>query len=339
MNRLAALRAGREQRISTPVTALFWRICLLNGVIFTLGTLVLAFSPATVSARLRLTEVPVLVIGLAVILTANAVALRTSLAPLNELVASMRRVDPPRRAARVDRPASGDFHQLIETFNAMLDRLESERSVAGGTALAAQEGERRRIARELHDEIGQSLTVALLRLKRVVDRAPTGLREEVEAAQETVRGCLDEVRGIASRLRPDVLEDLGLPSAITALCHEFTRSAGISVRREVDPALSRLDPDIELVCYRVAQESLTNVLRHAGADDVTLVIEPREDCVILQVTDNGRGGAVEDGAGIRGMRERAMLIDATLTITSPASGGTAVELVIPVAARREEVPA
>ncbi|MFC9659064.1 histidine kinase [Nocardia sp. NPDC127606] len=338
MNRLAALRAGRSRRIRTPVTALFWRICLLNGVIFTLGTLVLAFSPATVSARLRLTEVPVLVIGLAVILTANAVALRTSLAPLDELVASMRRVDPPRRAVRLERGASGDFHQLIETFNAMLDRLEAERSVAGGTALAAQEGERRRIARELHDEIGQSLTVALLRLKRVVDRAPADLREEVEQAQETVRGCLDEVRGIAARLRPDVLEELGLHSAITALCHEFGRTAGISVRREVDPAISRLDPDIELVCYRVAQESLTNVLRHADADEVTLLIAPRADTVLLRVSDNGRGGAVEDGAGIRGMRERAMLIDATLTITSPAAGGTAVELIVPVAAR-EGVPA
>lgn len=197
---------GRMNRLAarTPVTALFWRVCLLNGVVFTLGTLVLAFSPATVSARVRLTEVPVLVIGLTVILTANAIALRTSFAPLDELVASMRRVDPPHRAVRLDRRASGDFHHLIETFNAMLDRLEAERSVAGATALAAQEGERQRIARELHDEIGQSLTVALLRLKRVLDRAPAGLREEVEEveeAQETVRGCLDEVRGIAARLR------------------------------------------------------------------------------------------------------------------------------------------
>lgn len=323
---------GRMNRLAarTPVTALFWRVCLLNGVVFTLGTLVLALSPATVSARVRLTEVPVLVIGLAVILTANAIALRTSFAPLDELVASMRRVDPPNRAARLDRRASGDFHHLIETFNAMLDRLEAERSVAGATALAAQEGERQRIARELHDEIGQSLTVALLRLKRVLDRAPAGLREEVEEAQETVRGCLDEVRGIAARLRPDVLEDLGLHSAINALCHEFTRTAGIPVHRRLDPDIDRLDPNVELVCYRIVQESLTNVLRHAGADEVHLELTPRADTVILRVSDNGRGGVLENGTGIRGMRERAMLIDATLTITSPIAGGTAVELAIPV---------
>ncbi len=328
MKRLARVRAEREQR--TPVTALFWRICLLNGVVFTLGTLILALSPATVSARLRLTEVPVLVIGLAVILTANALALRTSLAPLDELVTAMRRVDPPRRAVRFDRRASGDFHRLIETFNAMLDRLEAERSAAGATALAAQEGERQRIARELHDEIGQSLTVALLRLKRVVDRAPEELRDEVTDAQETVRGCLDEVRGIASRLRPDVLDDLGLHSAVTALCHEFTRSAGISVHREVDPSISRLDPAVELVCYRIAQESLTNVLRHSGADQVSLRLAGHDDSVVLRVHDNGCGGVVTEGAGIRGMRERAMLVDATLTITASDDAGTTVELVVPV---------
>ncbi|WP_157101907.1 sensor histidine kinase [Nocardia caishijiensis] len=334
MKPLAGMGAGRVRR--TPVTALFWRICLLNGVVFTLGTLILALSPATVSARLRLTEVPVLVIGLAVILTANAVALRTSLAPLDELVGAMRRVDPPRRAARFDRRASGDFHRLIETFNAMLDRLETERSAAGAMALAAQEGERQRIARELHDEIGQSLTVALLRLKRVVDRAPEGLRDEVADARETVRGCLEEVRGIASRLRPDVLDDLGLHSAVTALCHEFTRSAGISVHREVDPSISRLDPDVELVCYRIAQESLTNVLRHAGASEVSLRLVDRGDTVVLRVRDDGRGGVATEGAGIRGMRERAMLVDATLTITSPETGGTTVELVVP-ARRRARV--
>lgn len=329
---------GRMNRPAarTPVTALFWRVCLLNGVVFTLGTLVLALSPATVSARVRLTEVPVLLIGLAVILTANALALRTSFAPLDELVASMRRVDPPHRAARLDRRDSGDFHHLIETFNAMLDRLEAERSVAGATALAAQEGERRRIARELHDEIGQSLTVALLRLKRVLDRAPTELRAEVEEAQETVRGCLDEVRGIAARLRPDVLEDLGLHSAINALCHEFTRTAAVPVHRHLDPDISRLDPNVELVCYRIAQESLTNVLRHAGADEVHLLLAPRGGAVILRVSDNGRGGVAMDGAGIRGMRERALLIDAALTIDSPVAGGTAVELAIPV--RRNGAP-
>ncbi len=116
----------------TPADALFRRIFLINGLVFTLGTLVLALSPATVSSRVRLTEVPVLVVGLAVILAANAFLLRTSLAPLDELIASMRRVDPLRRSGRVDGRGNGDLSHLIDSFNAMVDRLETERAGGGG---------------------------------------------------------------------------------------------------------------------------------------------------------------------------------------------------------------
>lgn len=313
----------------TPADALFRRIFLINGLVFTLGTLVLAVSPATVSSRVRLTEIPVLAVGLAVILAANAFLLRSSLAPLDQLIVSMRRVDPLRRSGRLDERGNGDLARVIDSFNAMVDRLESERAAASASALAAQEGERRRIARELHDEIGQSLTVALLSMKRAADRAPADVVDVLHGAQETVRACLDEVRGIARRLRPDVLDDLGLSSALSALCSEFSSTAGISVTRDVDRKLPRLDPDIELVCYRVAQESLTNIARHAGAHRVGLSLRVRGDSLVLRVGDDGRGGVAEDGAGIRGMRERALLVNATLTIESPPGRGTEVCLCIP----------
>ena len=218
MNRRASMVDRFRQRARTPAAGLFRRVFVINGLVFTLGTLVLALSPATVSARIRVTEIPVLVVGLAVILAANALLLRSSLAPLDQLAESMRRVDPPRRSDRIDDRRNGDLHHLIASFNAMLDRLETERTTASASALAGQEGERQRIARELHDEIGQSLTVALLVLKRVVDRAPADLRADLHDTQETVRASLDEVRGIARRLRPDTLEDLGLHSALNALC-------------------------------------------------------------------------------------------------------------------------
>ena len=320
-------------RARTPAAALFRRVFFINGLIFTLGTLILALSPATVSARIKLTEIPVLVVGLAVMLTANALLLRSSLAPLDRLAASMRRVDPPRRSDRVDDRGNGDLHNLITSFNAMLDRLETERTTASASALAAQENERQRIARELHDEIGQTLTVALLTLKRAVDRAPTAIRGELEDTQETVRASLDEVRGIARRLRPDALEDLGLHSALNALCSEFTQATGIAVVKHVAPQSDRLKPDVELVCYRIAQESLTNVARHAGAGKVWLDLHATADQVTLRIADDGVGGVTAEGAGINGMRERALLVNADLTITSPDGDGTEVRLVIPARGR------
>ena len=320
------------KRARTPAEALFRRVFLINGLIFALGTLILAVSPATVSARIKLTEIPVLVVGLAVILTANALLLRTSLAPLDRLAASMRRVDPPKRSDRVDDRNPGDLHHLISSFNSMLDRLETERTTASASALAAQENERQRIARELHDEIGQTLTVALLILKRAVDRAPAEIRGELSDTQEAVRASLDEVRSIARRLRPDALDDLGLRSALSALCNEFTEATGIDVVKHVAPQ-SDLTPEAELVCYRIAQESLTNIARHAEASKVWLDLHADDDQLTLRIADDGKGGVSVEGAGINGMRERALLVNANLTITSPDNEGTEVRLVIPLRRR------
>lgn len=314
----------------TPAAALFRRVFLINGLIFTLGTLILALSPASVSARIKVTEIPVLVVGLVVILAANAVLLRSSLAPLDRLAASMRRVDPPRRSDRVDDHGSGDLQHLIESFNAMLDRLETERTTASASALAAQENERQRIARELHDEIGQTLTVALLTLKRAVDHAPTEIRPELADAQEIVRASLDEVRDIARRLRPDALEDLGLHSALNALCSDFAQASGIAVVKHIALQSDRLRPDVELVCYRIAQEGLTNVARHSGARKVWVDLHAGDGELTLRVADDGGGGVRVEGAGINGMRERALLVNAALTINSPPGAGTEVRLVIPM---------
>ncbi|QRY53534.1 sensor histidine kinase [Mycolicibacterium septicum] len=318
----------------TPAAALFRRVFLINGLIFTLGTLILALSPASVSSRIKLTEIPVLVVGLAIILTANALLLRSSLAPLDRLAASMRRVDPPKRSDRVDGRDSGDLQHLIESFNAMLDRLETERTTASASALAAQENERQRIARELHDEIGQTLTVALLTLKRAVDRAPASIHAELADAQEIVRASLDEVRDIARRLRPDALEDLGLHSALNALCNDFAQASGIAVVKHIALQSDRLKPDVELVCYRIAQEGLTNVARHSGARKVWVDLHTGEGELTLRVADDGCGGIatepMREGAGINGMRERALLVNAALTISSPPGGGTEVRLVIPL---------
>jgi two-component system, NarL family, sensor histidine kinase UhpB len=325
--------SGASVTTVSPTRSLFRRIVLINGLVFTVGTLVLALSPATVSSRVRLTEIPVLTVGLAVILTANALLLRRSLAPIDALTRVMGRVDLLRPTDRLAERGNGDLTRLIGTFNAMIDRLEAERTASSGHALAAQEGERQRIARELHDEIGQSLTAVLLALKRVADRAPDDLREELHAVQETVRGSLDEVRQVARRLRPGVLEDLGLQSALSALVTEFSENTGVPVMRNSKGGLPELDGDIELVLYRIAQEGLTNVARHAGASTVQLSLTTTPGSVTLSINDDGRGGVVHEGAGIRGMRERALLIGADLTITSTPGRGTEVRLTVPVPVR------
>ena len=293
-NLYTADHAGDMKRAGSPAAALVRRVVLINGLIFTLGTLILALSPATVSARIKLTEIPVLVIGLAVMLTANALLLRSSLAPM----------------------------------------LKSERSTANASALAAQENERQRIARELHDEIGQTLTVALLFLKRAVDRAPAEIRGELADTQEAVRAGLDEVRSIARRLRPDALEDLGLHSALNALCSEFSQATGIVVVKNIAPQANRLQPEVELVCYRIAQESLTNIARHAEASKVWLDLHSTTDQLLLRIADDGRGGVDTEGAGINGMRERALLVSAALAIASPVGEGTEVLVTIPIDGRR-----
>ncbi|QZT59848.1 histidine kinase [Mycolicibacterium austroafricanum] len=300
---------------------------LINGLIFTLGTLALALSPASVSSRIQLTEVPVLAVGLVIILTANAVLVRSSLDPLDELTTSMQRVDPPQRSDRLDDQGNGDLRDLITSFNSMLDRMEAERASSSAAILAAQESERQRIARELHDEIGQSLTVALLTLKRAIDRAPAGPQPELEYTQQTIRACLGEVRDIARRLRPDAL-DLGLAHALTALCNEYARATGVSVVTHVGHLPAQLDPQIELVCYRIAQESLTNVARHARPRKVWVEAHAASGELVMRIADDG-GGIIREGAGIRGMRERALLVDATVTIASGADG-TEVRLRIPL---------
>ncbi len=321
---------GIRANTRRPVQALFWRLFVINGLLFAVGTLLLAFSPATISSPVLLTEVPILIVGLALILAANAILVRGSLSPLDALASVMERVDLIRSGDRRIDSGNGDLGHLITTFHEMIDRLEAQHATRSAHALAAQEGERQRIARELHDEIGQSLTVALLSLKRVVDRAPDDLREEVLNAQTAVRTSLDDVRQVAHRLRPGVLADLGLESALLSLCAEFSRSSGVAVRHRIDDGLPELSDEIELVLYRVAQESLTNVARHARATHVDLSLAAENGELVLAIRDDGAGGEIADGAGIRGMRERALLVGARLTVEQSTDGGTAVALFVPI---------
>ncbi len=321
----------RQRAVRAPTTALFWRLFGFNALVFIAGAAVLVFSPATVSAPISVAEVGVLTAGSAIMLGVNGVLLRRTLRPLDGLTALMQRVDLLRPGQRLSVSGDTDVAHLIRTFNDMLDRLEDERGRSSARALAAQENERQRIARELHDEIGQSLTAVLLGLKRTIDRAPDELRGELHAVQEMIRASLDEVRTVARRLRPGVLEDLGLLSALDALAADFTAASAVRVTVHLDPRLPALNHDTELVLYRIAQESLTNIARHADAGQVGLQLRLHGNTAVLTIADDGIGlGGSAEGAGIRGMRERALLIGADLTLYSPPAGGTTLRLAVPV---------
>ncbi|MGW0292165.1 HAMP domain-containing sensor histidine kinase [Streptomyces tuirus] len=307
---------------------LFWRIFLLNALVLIAATALL-LGPVTVSTPVLLTEAAVLTVGLAAMLVANALLLRVGLAPLQRLTRAMTTIDLLRPGQRPAVGGQGEVAELITTFNTMVDRLEEERATSSARVLSAQEAERRRVAQELHDEVGQTLTAVLLELERVAVQAPPGLREEVRQVQETTRAGLDEVRRIARRLRPGVLDELGLASALKSLATDFG-GPGLSVRHRLDADLPPLGREAELVLYRVAQEGLTNVARHARAQHAEIVLRRAGPGVELCVRDDGHGtGDAAEGAGIRGMRERALLVGAGLVLGPGPGGGTEVRLIVP----------
>lgn len=311
---------------------LFWKVASINGVVLALAATLLVLGPFSVSKHPVISEVAVLSVGLLVMLVTNGLLLRSSLAPIDRVAREMATVDPLHQADRLATPHNGPGRQLVVGFNAMVDRLEEERAASNAKALAAQEAERHRIAQDLHDEVGQRLTVVLLGLKQAEHRAPADLAEDLALLRETTRKSLEDVRRVARQLRPGVLADLGLASALAALTTDFARHSSASVRRVIGPALPPLPADVELVVYRVAQEALTNAARHSRAGSVELSLTRVGDRVALEVADDGRGFDVHaDGAGLRGMRERARLVAGDLRLVS-GPAGTTVRLEVPVPA-------
>ena len=216
----------------------------------------------------------------------------------------------------------------------MMERLETERREAGARALSTQEEERQRIARGLHDEVGQTMTGVLLLLKRLAHDSTPEQHAALGEAQAAVKASLEDVRRTAQELRPEVLNHLGLPSALTNLARTFSERTGIPVRRQVVAQLPELESSVELVLYRVAQEGLTNAARHSGATEVTLTLEHDADSVVLRVLDNGRGFDAQhaEGGGLRGIRERALIVGGAVAIKPAPTGGAEIRLQVPLAA-------
>ncbi|MFL5833938.1 MAG: sensor histidine kinase [Solirubrobacterales bacterium] len=281
-----------------------------------------------------------LVIGLALVVLALALALvreRRRLRPLEDLVEAMEKVDLS--SPRLHLPPSIDgvgeteeVERLELAFLRMMRRLEAERRRAGSAALHAQEEERARVARDLHDEVNQSLTGLLLRLEAAREAAPPELESELADTKALANQAMRELLSLARQLRPTALDDLGLAAAIGGQVEQLGRGE-IEARLDVGGDFSDLGDDAQLVVYRVAQEALSNAARHSGAGRVEVRLRRAEDGgVSLEVTDDGRGFAFDEqqrGLGIGGMRERALLVGGELTIESRPDAGTTVRLTVP----------
>jgi two-component system sensor histidine kinase UhpB len=316
----------------TRPLSVFWRVFAVNAGLLGVLALLLLLSPVEIHAPVRPTQAVTVVVALVVTLVANAYLLRRALAPLERLAERMETVDLLHPGERLHVLRKDEISRVVIAFNRMLDRLESERRESGRRVLAAQEAERVGIARDLHDEVGQVLTGVLLQLDFIAERAAAD-RTELDEAKQAVRRALNEVRRISSELRPEMLEQLGLVSALKGLCATFGRVSGISAERRFDDGLPELEPDAELAVYRIAQESLTNVARHSQATKVIVALENGPGSLILRILDNGRGFADEPTGhgGLRSMRERALLIGAELAIEPARSGGVEVRLEVPAA--------
>lgn len=315
--------------------SLLARLTAVNGVVLALVAILLLATPITIDAPPTLGQAALAVGGLAVILVALFFLLRRTLAPLQALAEAIRLVDPDRPGQlEVPVPPERELAALAEAFDEILARLAHERRERARVALAAQERERLRVARELHDEIGQNLTAITLHAERSAEDEGADAPAELRRIAEDIRYTLDEVRRVARELRPEALDDLGLVNALITLCARVGES-GLKVERRLSSGVPPLDAETELVVYRIAQESLTNVVRHARAQRVELELDADGDTVSLVVRDDGTGlssRVPRDASGVAGMRERALLVGGSLTVFSEPGKGTEVRLAMPIGA-------
>ena len=306
--------------------------------------------------------------GLALSVALNAVVLRAAFSPLAQLERTARRVTGGELAARVRLGAIRDPETatLAESFNLMLDTIQAdarrleEYSVRlqelSDQVLLAQEDERRRLARELHDQTGQELSTLLLGLKLFRDAAARpqpdlpALRTQATELAELARSTLDGVRTLALELRPRMLDDLGLATALRAYVDEWSARARVPVNFSADLGEAKIPSNTEIAVYRLVQEALVNVAKHADASQVSVKLERRDDALVAEVRDDGRGmelppratgsngrlderhggGGLSAGLGLFGAQERVALVGGRFALESAPGQGTTVRAVIPL---------
>jgi len=272
--------------------------------------------------------------GLGLSFVVNFAVLRLALTPLTRLQSG---VDGVRNGNLTTRVRTGrlddeQFVRLIETFNQMLATIAEntqELRKLSQRIIEAQEEERQRVARELHDQSGQSLTTMLVRL-RLLERSEDAAqaRLHVQELRKLTAQALEEIRRIALELRPKILEDLGLCEALAWRADELNASAAVRASLQTSGMDHRLSRELELALYRVAQEALTNIARHSQAKTAQVSLRQVAGRVTLSIVDDGAGFDAEavlahpSGLGLAGMRERLALVGGSLQVQSTPGQGT-----------------
>jgi two-component system sensor histidine kinase UhpB len=332
---------------------LFYKVLIANAAIFGLTAAVGAVLFGGLGGSLTAGET----LRWAAILAASAVLIggacsafltRLALAPLTELEQIAGEVEGGNLSNRAQHSplADSDLRRLMTVFNRMLDRLEWYRARQREVmvrSLESEERARRWVASKLYDETAQSLAAVLLRLRAAGRRFGEGDEEDGELARlrGAVHEALESIRQLARELRPPELDEIGLIPALAAQVRTLSERSGIDVRLDADPAVSDLLTDADLALYRIVQEALANVERHAGASSVEVRIRRRPDGIAAEVSDDGKGFEVEAeleragrGLGLLEMQERALYVGAELQIDSAPGSGTRVTIHMP----RSEAP-
>jgi two-component system sensor histidine kinase UhpB len=264
----------------------------------------------------------------------NILMLQRRFSPLEQLIEQIEAIDPadPTDFDAPEEPAE-EIERLAVAFKGLLERIEAERRRAGRLQLRAQEEERKRVARDLHDEVNQALTGILLRLEALMQSAPPELREELLETKKLANQAMEELLQLARQLRPTALDDHGFLPAMREMLRRWGAQHGIETDLEVKGELDDLGGDQQLVVYRVTQEALNNIARHSQAHKVSVALDRSDGTVSLAVTDDGRGFAPEgesSGLGLGGMAERARLVNGDFSIQSRPGSGTVLRLKVPV---------
>ncbi|HEY83261.1 MAG TPA: HAMP domain-containing protein [Dehalococcoidia bacterium] len=336
-----------------------------------LGAIEIGLNRSPIEKQLRTQMLLMALIGgLTFIAVGGAVAFMVRSAvlnPLSKLSASARRISKGDFSARAEVEKEDEVGMVARTFNEMAERVEqyaraledSKRELEARVQertkqvqqmaavrgqllqrlISAQEEERRRVARELHDEAGQALSAIMMNLSRAIEALPdeaTEAKEKLAQSRSLAARTLADLRKLIYDLRPEVLDQLGLVPALRSYVKSHLEAQKIKAQLSFIGLKDRLSPQVEITLFRIIQEAITNIIRHSGASEVNIQVTAKNSMVTTTIKDNGKGFDVEaafqapESWGLRGIRERVAILGGELKIESKRGKGTSIEFRIPL---------